>query len=394
MKKLNFILITFASFLILVTACNSSSKLLETGQYDLAVTKSVVKIQKDKENQKNIDVLVKAYPKANDKNLEKIDYLQKEGRPDRWESIYSNYIQLKRRQDLVKTVMPLKYNGRLLEFENRNYTDRLIEAKKNAADYFYHRGKDLMKEGRKISYRNAYSNFEKAKKYHPVYNDIDRLMDETYNLGLNKIVLSVVNKTKYRLPQDYEKQLLSLDFNAIDKNWNRHFAPMGQYTNSDYDYSVKVVLRNMSISPERIKENVITETKKIRDGWEYEYDARGNVKKDSLGNDVKRPKYKAIRCDVIESIQFKDIIVEAYVDIYRNSTRKLVKSYPISAEGHFQNIARIARGEIEALSAETRKTLGGQPVPFPDDFQMMFDAIPAVKDQVHQVLRQAQTLYQ
>jgi hypothetical protein len=375
------------------SACNQSEKLLETGQYDEAVVKSVAKIQKDKENEKNIDVLVKAYPKANDKNLERIDFLQKEGRPDRWEAIYNEYQQLKYRQDLVKTVMPLKYNGRLLEFEDRNYTEKLVESKRNAGDYYYNAGKQQMKENRKVAYRNAFYNFEKAKKF-GLYTDIEKLLDESYALGQNKILINFDNQSRYKLPQDYEKQLFAFDFNDIDVNWNKHFAPLNQYNLNDYDYSARITLRNIVVSPQQIKENVITETKKVRDGWEYELDPRGNVKKDSLGNDIKIPKYKTIRCDVVESIQMKSIVVEGFVDIQQNSTRKLIKSYPITTQGNFQNISRIARGEIEALSEETRKTLGGQPVPFPDDFQMMFDAIPSLKIEVQRALKQAQSLYQ
>jgi hypothetical protein len=160
---------------------------------------------------------------------------------------------------------------------------------------------------------------------------------------------------------------------------------------NNFDYAERIVLKNFAISPERVTSKVYTETKKVRDGWSYEYDNKGNVKKDSLGNDIKIPKYKTVRCDVVETYQSKDIVAEAFVDIYKNSTRKLIKSYPFRTEGHFENIYRVAQGDIEALSEETRKTLGGQPVPFPDDFQMMYDAIPAIRSQVMPILKQAQT---
>ena len=45
--------------------------------------------------------------------------------------------------------------------------------------------------------------------------------------------------------------------------------------------------RTIDISPEQINEKQIIREKVIKDGFDYVLDKRGNVAKDSLGNDIK-----------------------------------------------------------------------------------------------------------
>ena len=385
MKKIKLYSFLFIlSFALIYSACNPSKKLLDRGQYSLAVQKSVKKIQRKRDNSKEIAVLVKAFPLANQEDLDKINYLNREGSANRWDDVYALYKRLKNRQKLVRTVTPLKYNGRLVEFDMPDYTDEMIEAKKNAADYYYNQGLAKMKLNKKLEYRRAYGLFLKVKQYNlSEYSDLSSLISEAYNKGLTKIAVTLENKTRYKFTQNYAANLIALNYaSKIDDTWKKFSAhPNGVDMNS-YDYVAKVFVNRITISAEREKETDHEQTKKIQDGFEYEYDARGNVKKDSLGNDIKHPKYKTIFAIVTEVTQSKSLTMEGTVQIVKSSTRAVVNSKTFAATNNFKNVYYRYKGDKNAISEEYRKKLGGKRIDFPSDFKMMDDVASQVKQQI------------
>ena len=379
MKKIyySFILIFFAGFL---SSCNSSKKLLERGQYNLAVQKAVNKLQHDRDNEKQIDVLMKAYPLANQENIDRINFLNREGRDDRWEEIYRNYAAIMKREKLIRTVTPLKYHGRLVEFDLPDYTDEMIEAKKNAADYYYNRGLVYMKQNHKSDFRRAYENFLRVKQLNPSeYIDLENLIREAYEKGITHVAVTVENRSRFRLDQDFLSQLISLNYNQINTKWKKYSMQMNGTSSSNFDYTAKVVLSRIDISPEHEETKTFMQSKRVADGFEYEYDSRGNVKKDSLGNDIKRIKYKTIKAEVYRTSQSKSITVYALVKIYMNGTRKLVQTYTFTASDEFENTFYKYKGDKDAISDELKKKLGGDREDFPSDRAMLNSVVPDIK---------------
>ena len=102
--------------------------------------------------------------------------------------------------------------------------------------------------------------------------------------------------------------------------------------------------------------NKYTDSKKVEDGWEYVLDAKGNVMKDSLGNDIKTKKYKTISCDVIETVQKKESTIGAVVQFF-TANNELIQSVPVSSVANFQYISATAIGDLNALSDASRAKL-------------------------------------
>ncbi len=393
MKKISYLQFTILmGLLFFLSNCNSSKKLLESGQYSLAVEKSARRLQHDRDNEKQIAILIKAYPAANDKNISQINFLNKEGRADRWEKIYSNYAALVKRQNLVKTVTPLKYKSRLVKFDQHDYTDEMIEAKKNAAEFYYTNAKMLMQQNKKTAYRQAYNEFLKVKRYNaPEYSDLAKLIDEAYNKGLTKVVVAVENRSQLRLPTDFYSDITALDYDQLNGKWKKFIPRIDRYSITNYDYTAKIIIRGFRFSPERETEKSHTETRKIRDGFTYEYDARGNVKKDSLGNDIKNIKYKTISCNVVEVTQQKHLNLDASLEVSSNGIRKLLRSYPLPAAGDFVNNYYKIYGDRQALTPETLKRIGGKRLAFPTDMQMIHDAVPIIRADIARNLNQVKS---
>jgi hypothetical protein len=136
---------------------------------------------------------------------------------------------------------------------------------------------------------------------------------------------------------------------------------------------MKLLLKQINVSPERINERQFVREREIVDGWEYELDENGNVAKDSLGNDIKIDKIVNVRCRFFEFEQFKSTQVIGdivYIDLRSN---QLIETLPIQSEFIFENVYGRIRGDKRALNAEDRRIMRNSRVPFPTNEQMVYD---------------------
>lgn len=155
---------------------------------------------------------------------------------------------------------------------------------------------------------------------------------------------------------------------------------------SNYDYNLVLDIREIAVSPERVETQKYSETKEIQDGMKYVLDQNGNVKKDSLGNDIKEPNMVKISADVTESIQHKSAVVAGSIDYLDLRTNQLMKTEKISVEAVFEHFSAVASGNEEALSDETYQKVGRRPVPFPSNEEMMMDAAQNLKDHAKTII--------
>ncbi len=380
MKKLIYIILS----IVILSGCVSSKKHLQRGHYDLAVKKAVKKIRKKPTSKKDIFVLEKAYPLANERDNERIKYLRLEGKPDIWDEVFRLYSQLKKRQSLVKTVCPIKLPDRTISFKYVDYDEEIIEAKKRAAEYFYAHSQKLFKNNDKESYRQAYFELKKVKQYYSDYKDVDALIKEAKYKGTSRVLITV--KTPANLPKEFEENLLSFGTNNLNREWVEYYTK-SKKNNNFYDYSIVINIKIIDVSPERIKEKHYSQSKEIEDGWEYVLDNKGNVMKDSLGNDIKVPKKVTIICNVIENLQQKAVHIEGSVDYMKYNSNQLLKTEKITADNFFEYVSAMAIGDIRALNPETKEIIGRPPVPFPPDIDMIFQAGEIIKKVAMDVLR-------
>jgi len=372
MKKL--IVLMMVTFMIV--SC-SSTHYLNKGMYDSAINKSVKKLKRNPSKAKEINALKQAYFLANQKDNENIEFLRKTGQPDIWDEIFNIYNTLKAREDLVK-VLP----GNVLSAINYkyiNYDDEIITAKKKAAEFFYAHALNLLKKNDKISAREAYGDLMKVKSYYHDYKDVDTQIQNAIFLGTTNVLFKIQNHTGVAFHQNFEEELLKITLSDMNGQWLNFDTKNNSALN--YDYNIYLNIKYMNVSPEQVNTNNWIESKEVEDGWQYVYDSKGNVMKDSLGNDIKVPKYKTISCKVSETVLHKQAIISGFIDFYNISTKQLIKTEPITAETFFDNIYTIAFGDFNALNPETAKRVKtSQPIPFPSDVDMIFKANAIMKD--------------
>lgn len=367
MKKTFAILFVSA---LLSAGCGSSKKQLESGNYDAAIDLAVKELRKNPKSEKDIASLERAMNIALEQDNERIRFLKMEGRAGSWDEIYLIYKKMNDRQTMVRTVTPLQYEGRKVEFPYVDYMQDMIIAKTKAADYYYAHGQELMKNGSKDSYRLAYEEFSRAKDYVGDYPGIDQMMQESRYLGISRVLVDLKNFSATKFPEDFEKELLSLDLPRLNSDWvEYHTVVLNDQT--QYDYFVHVNMRSVAVSPDRQFQRDSLVKRTIEDGFEYVKDARGNVAKDSLGNDIKVKKYKEVQCALIQTIQEKECVIQGDVEIISLNPEKMIKKEPIGASSDFGHVSARAIGDQNALNAEQKQMLQSQVAPFPTDLDMV-----------------------
>lgn len=368
----------FVIISVFFASCGSAKRQMESGNYDAAISKAVEKIRKDRTDTKNIEILDQSYKIALEQDNEKIRLLKMEGKPQNWDEIYLIYKKMHDRQSMVRTVLPLKSGNRTVDFPYVDYMEEMITAKNKAADYYYANGLELMKNGTKESYRQAFAEFSRAKEYVGDYENIDQLIEESRYMGMSRVLVRVDNRSHINFPPEFESDLLALDLPRLDNSWvEYHTKQLDEDT--EFDYIVSVIIKSVAVSPDNTFEKDTLIKREIEDGFQYVLDDNGNVMKDSLGNDIKVKKYKTVQCALIESVQTKECIIDGQVEIVTVKPAKVLKSDPLSADSYFEHVSARAIGDEEALMPAEREKINSKPIPFPSDLEMVIRCSEALK---------------
>jgi len=355
---------------IILSGCGSSKKQLQKGNYDAAIEKAVKKLRKDPSDVKQIDVLTQAYKVANEQDNERVRFLKMEGRPNNWDEIYLVYKALSDRQSLVRTVTPLNMSGSSVEFPFVDYMPDMVNAKRKAADFYFTHGTELMKSGIKENYRQAYAEFIRAKNYVGDYEGIDNKILEAKTLGMSRVFVSIQNSSILKFPKEFEQDLLALDLPGLNSEWVEYHT-QNLNPETQYDYFVNVNVKNVAVSPDQTVQRDSVIKRDVEDGFSYVLDKKGNVMRDSLGNDIKQKKYKTLQCALVETIQSKACRIDGDVEVIQMNPNKVLKKDPIGAQSNFENISSRALGDIQALDAKQLERTKTAIMPFPTDIEMV-----------------------
>ena len=363
---------------LILSACGSSKKQLEKGNYDAAIQKAVKQLRKDKADVKQIDILDQAYKVANEQDNERVRMLKMEGKPNNWDEIYLVYKALNDRQSLVKTVTPLNMNGTTVNYPYIDYVPEMINAKQKAADFYFAHGNELMKSGIKESYRQAFAEFVRAKEYVGDYEGIDNKTQEAKLKGMSRVFVSIQNSSILKFPKEFEDDLLALDLPRLNSEWVEYHT-QNLNDNTQYDYFVNVNIKNVAVSNDNSAQRDSVIKRDIEDGFSYVLDKKGNVMKDSLGTDIKQKKYKTVQCALVETIQSKACRIDGDVEVIQMNPNKALTKDPIGARSDFENISSRALGDIQALNAKQLERTKTSIVPFPTDIEMIMRCSESLK---------------
>jgi hypothetical protein len=372
---------------IIISSCGSVNKQMQRGNYDAVIDKTVKSLVKKPDKADDIKALDRAYSLANERDLERIKYLKIENNPNNWDEVFRRYDYLKARQARVRTVLPLNLQGRTINYEYVDYDYQIVEAKRNAAEYFYNNGKKLIQNPDRISSREAYYQLIKAQQYSgDSYPGLTEMIIDAKIRGTSKALVQVYNSSALKITPEFEEELLTFNTQGLNSEWVEfHFRHIND--EMEYDYLLNINITDILLSPEQTKETDVVYKKDVQDGFNYALDSKGNVMRDTAGNDIRIPKYKTLSASVIETQQQKDVTIRGVVEIMElKPTRKLIVKEPITANNAFRHVSARAIGDAEALDEEAKKKVESSYIPYPNDFQMIFNCTETLKPAIRNAI--------
>lgn len=372
-------------------SCTSIEKLVDTGQYDKAIYFSTNKLSGAKVKKvEYVKGLETAFKKATDRDMAFVEKLKNEGNPESWETILSVYATISNRQESIRPLLPLTdENGKKANFLFVNTNDLEKEAKEQTINFLYSSAKDFLQEARstkdRIPARKAYDALLRLKNYSARFMDVPQLEREARELGITKILVNVQNYSQAVFPAGLEDEILRLGFRDLDREWQKFDAYPER--NREYDLGITLVLSNVQVSPGAVSEKSFSEKKEIPDGFQYLFDEKGNVKKDTAGNDIKLPKNKVIEAQILEVFQSKSAGLSGRLEVVDLHTKGVRESRDINTVAIFENRAASFKGDERALTEDTKKRLGNRPAVFPTDAILLLEAARKLRPLVISELR-------
>jgi len=388
MKKFLLLNILLSFFI----ACNTKkqvAKNINYGNFDQAIEQAQNKLANNKNkksNQELIILLEEAYAKAKSRDLDNIKQWSIENNPNNLEKIYNTYLQLNNRQDLIKALLPLRIDSqnRQATFDMNDYSTHLSNSKNSLVAFLYDQAVLLSNSKNKINIRKAYEDFIYIKQLNPNFKEVNKKIEETFQMGADYVHVYTKNQTQVMIPLRLEDDLLDFSTYGLDDKWTVFH---NRKNNSiKYDFNIEVNFRDINISPEQVREREIIQEKQIKDGIQNLLDAQGNIVKDSLGRPIKVDKFKTINATVYQVQQFKATQIAAKIDYIDNQTKQLINTFPLSSEFIFEHFYATIQGDKRALDDIYLTYLNNRIVPFPSNEQMIYNAGEDIKNKLKQII--------
>lgn len=372
--------------MIMFSSCSSVQKMMDQGRYDDAIHNSVKKLTGKAKKEKYVRILEDAFQKANTRDMRGIEMNQVTNTAESWKQIISLTSRIQSRQDKIEPLLPLEsQDGYRAKFSFVKLEQIRKDAVSTAVALYMDRMfelADAARNGDKGAAQEAHILIDQIKTLDHTINN-NSLQQEMRELGTNHILVEVDNQSRALLPAGWAEEILASDLYAKDKTWERFYN--SNSARSKFDYVATIVILDVLTSREEFRERSQDYTKEIVDGWEYVLDSRGNVLKDSLGNDVKRDKYVKVNATVVEYLQEKRSLIRSRLDVTSFNKQNKLISRPIEYEQRFEHIARNVYGDERALESKLRGTV--QRVPYPSDSEMLWGALRGLKPLVYDEIR-------
>lgn len=387
--KISTFLFLFTALLVSCSGVKKTQSMISDGNYDGAFSKAIENLRTNKNakgKQDYIYLLEETYAKAKQRDEDAVSIMQREANPANLEKLYNTYLLLQSRQDKIKALLPLTLikENREARFQFNDYSSQIIDTKTKLSSYLYENAKKLMKNNDKMSYRQAYDDLYYLNDLNNNYKDVVNLMNEAYAKGLDYVFVSTKNETNMALPSRLEKDMLDFSTFGIDDKWTVYHN--NKQRNIAYDFDMVINYRNISISPEQVKEREFIKEKQVKDGTKPQLDSNGNQIKDDKGNVIMVDNMKTVKATVYEFRQFKSCQVTAKIDYVNNRTKQLIDSFPLVSEYVFENIYARYNGDKRASDNDYLRYFDQRVVPFPSNEQMIYDSGEGVKEKLKSII--------
>jgi hypothetical protein len=383
------ILLFILSVLLISCGVKKTRESLSSGDYDSAITTAVEGLKNRKESKGKQDyvyLLEEAFAKAKERDLQNITLWNKDANPSNTEKIYTTFLQLNNRQERIKPLLPLRLikENRNAIFPFEDYSDQIINSKNALVKHLYNNSKALLVTKDKMNARRAYDDLMYLDNLSPNFKDVPDLITDAKLKGTDFVLVNTKNETNMVIPIRLQNDLLDFTTYGLDDKWTVYQS--NRQKGMSYDYELMVTFRQITISPEQIREKEIIKEKQIKDGTKPLLNVQGQQVKDNSGQIVMVDNMKTIKATIYESKQFKSVEIVAKVDYIDFKTNQLMDTFPLTSEFIFENIYSKYIGDKNACESNYFPYFDKRSLPFPSNEQMIFDCGEDLKEKLKGIL--------
>ncbi|MBF4986063.1 hypothetical protein FNJ87_17615, partial [Nonlabens mediterrranea] len=352
------VLFSLCFICILSAGCSSVKKAetaINTGNFDQAIDIAISNLSSDKNakrKQEYVVLLEDAFAKAVHEDQIVLNRLQSDPNPAVLESIYETLRNMEVRQSKIRALLPLKVydTGEEAVFPMIDYSGEIITARTSLSDHLLNNARKSLSQANTLQSRVIYDDLTYLNQINPNYKDTQQLLNEALEKGTDYVIVSLKNDTQLVIPERLEDELLNFSTYGLNDKWTLYHNRAVQ--NVIYDYGLDINFRNINISPEQILQKELQREKQVKDGFEYELDERGNVKKDSLGDDIKTDKYKLVKATILQNTQYKEVSIDANIIVTNLTSGQLIDRFPVGSAFIFNYIYGSVSGDRRAIDAD------------------------------------------
>lgn len=287
------------------------------------------------------------FEEAQKLDLERAHQLQVSGQPDVWYEIHRAYSRMDERQKTVGR-LPEKTIARAgISFIDMK--DKLAESKNRAVAYHYAHAEKLLASGEPVNASLAYKDLLIVAGLNGTYRDLDRLMRRAILTGATKMVFELHNYTGKVISPALTDELARI----VWEYKKTRYGQEKKQENGDFPFSIRVVLTEMDVSPDKIREVSYGEERDLY---------QENVVVDTL------------RCLITEYRQLKKARLSGSLDYVDLASGQVVLRVPVSVESIFSNAYATLQGDPRAAGESTKLLLSSKKADYPSAGQMILDA--------------------
>jgi hypothetical protein len=194
---------------LLLTACNSSKRLLEQGAYYQSVMAAVDKLQRSPNNRKSQNALRKAYPMAVNYFLNEISKAKKSAVDFPWSRVAESYRSLNQMYEAVNA----SPRARQVIRNPRSYYQEYADVRKRAAAEQYEAGEQALRRDTREDARQAYSHFQSANAFQRGYLDVENKLRQARDAATLLVVVDAVP-----VPSRFFKVSADFFYDQVDRH--------------------------------------------------------------------------------------------------------------------------------------------------------------------------------
>lgn len=361
---------------LLLISCTSGKKALERGDYFNATLQSVNRLRSNPNSEKALQAVKDSYPMSITYFQGKIDYALSTNSPFKYTEVVDYYEKMNRLSDEIS-----RCPAALNIFPKVNYfTNELTQTRKLAAEEQYQAGLNTEPLNTRLSWKDAWFNYQQADKFVPGYKDVrQRMLDAKYNATLKVIVEQIPVPRNYQLTSNFFLQQMIENLMRYRPNeFVAYYSPESASKEGikNPDQLLKMSFDEFVIGQVYDKESVRDVS---RDSVEVGTVTLADGKKVKAYNTV-RAKLSVNRRELIS----KGILDVTIVDLARNnvvSQRKFPGQFVWSVEwGSFN-------GDERALNNEQRAITKRKPLPPPGPQDLFVEFTKPIFNQVTPFLK-------